>query len=632
MAAKEFGMKIARNTGLFVFGFLVALTLSGCFDPVSAGLPGSEPASATTAEIESGQAAGQDPQPFTVTITVGADGRAVAGVGIDFIKNGSILNFMQLIVINKTSRTVHTKTQAWRTDSNNQNATLAVEAIAYGVPYEFLLLMGHNERDYAEETPGGDYQYTDDPPTLLAAGFQEVTITPDNNKVTIIMWPLVVDTVFTTGGTTKNAWVGETQLAAADWNLEWTVLKGNSGNGFEQLIAAQQAIGGGNTLEYQSLKTIVQGTGSSGPAPAPQIAGNKITQNIGQYTVTANATGSANFKLEYVPFGNQANWGGYDKAVWIIRNGVNDEPQNTNTTFADSLPWDGTTNGNGAVAFAVTIGAGAGDNDAISEESLAELLLGDENALPDKVIEALHQRIIDGNMSDLKLGMYLNLYNLTPDGEDRITGDNNQNLRIVIASFNQYKGRMGNDDTNHIKFVFKNSPVQKRMRDIASNYGGYPYVKDGSHGTPLLKEYLEGAFFKGLVATLGGHEDYFYEVKRYITGGSYDTGWEKVPFTAKIFIDTEKEVFGTNTMNTSGTEEDLTQTALYAQGGKTRRIKEEPEPPFGGLRNKHWWVASPHSGSTDLFVFVSSDGDPYVYAANLGINYSFGIAPAFCIK
>jgi hypothetical protein len=108
-------MKIARNTGLFVFGFLVALTLSGCFDPVSAGLPGSEPASATTAEIESGQAAGQDtqkavPQPFTVTISIrGENSRAAAGAEVEFIKNGSIRNFMQLIVVNKSDGTVHTK-------------------------------------------------------------------------------------------------------------------------------------------------------------------------------------------------------------------------------------------------------------------------------------------------------------------------------------------------------------------------------------------------------------------------------------------------------------------------------------------------------------------------------------------
>jgi hypothetical protein len=517
----------------------------------------------------------------------------------------------------------------------------------------------------------------------------------------------VVDTVFTTGGTTKDARVGKTQLTPGVWNLEWTVLKGNSGNGFEQLIAAQQAIGGGDTLEYQSRKTIVRGTGSSGPAPAPQIAGNKITQNIGQYTATANAVGSANFNLEYVPFGEKANWGGQNKPVWIIRNGVNDEPQNTNTTFADSAVWNGTTNGNGAVAFAVTIvevtgidgvpttttvgnltltgtvspsdatnltiawtvtsqgntgatitgntlnttaagtgtvtvtatianglstgpytqdftikvypvgavlpSTGTGDNTAISEENLLTVL--GVTTVAD-AIDELHQRISSGNMGGLKLGMYLDLPILKPTNNDSTITLSNENLRIVIASFNQYKDTTNTED--HIKFVFKNIPVQKKMRSSENNYGGYPYTS-GSYGTPELKAYLEVALFNGLLTALG--HDYFYEVTRNITEGSYDAGWKKVSFAAKIFIDTEKEVFGNNT---SGTEEDLTQKPLYARGGTTWRIKKYN----GSTTNNQWWVASPRPSTTTNFTLVHITG----ISSSGGASLAYGVAPAVCIK
>jgi hypothetical protein len=60
--------------------------------------------------------------------------------------------------------------------------------------------MGHWERDYDAEknAEDGKYQYTADPPALLAAGLKEQEI-KGSGKVTVTMWPIEVDTVFTTG-------------------------------------------------------------------------------------------------------------------------------------------------------------------------------------------------------------------------------------------------------------------------------------------------------------------------------------------------------------------------------------------------------------------------------------------------
>jgi hypothetical protein len=63
--------------------------------------------------------------------------------------------------------------------------------------------MGLWDRDYEVEAEAQDdlYKYTDNPPTLLAAGLKEQTVT-GSGKVTVTMWPIVVDTVFTSGAQT----------------------------------------------------------------------------------------------------------------------------------------------------------------------------------------------------------------------------------------------------------------------------------------------------------------------------------------------------------------------------------------------------------------------------------------------
>jgi hypothetical protein len=146
-------------------------------------------------------------------------------------------------------------------------------------------------------------------------------------------------------------------------------------------------------------------------------------------------------------------------------------------------------------------------DDEIWEYNLLDVLNVDT---PEQVLKELHQRLTLGQMGGLKLGMYLDLESLD-DGEQTLSwNDDEENLRIVIADFNQYKGNMYNDDTNHIKFVFKNIPVEKTMRsgNKKRNAGGYPYDGTGiyaesDYGTPVLRPYLEGQFLPGLKTAMG---------------------------------------------------------------------------------------------------------------------------------
>jgi hypothetical protein len=251
----------------------------------------------------------------------------------------------------------------------------------------------------------------------------------------------------------------------------------------------------------------------------------------------------------------------------------------------------------------------------ISEESLLEFLGVTTVA---EAIEGLHQWLNNAGsggpyFDGLKLGMYLDLPSLNVGGF-AITDDGKQNLRIVIASFNQYKNE--DNPKDHIKFVFKNIPVQKQMRTVDINDEGYPR----SYGNMVLKPYLEGPFLRGLKEALG--TVYVYRVARNITGGRYGA-WTTELFDAEIFIDTEKEVWGYNQYGNGASEGDLVQTALYAQGGADWRLKKDD-----GVGST-WWLASPVSDQTEYFCcLISTDSPLYGYFKTTVVA---GVAPAFCI-
>jgi hypothetical protein len=158
------------------------------------------------------------------------------------------------------------------------------------------------------------------------------------------------------------------------------------------------------------------------------------------------------------------------------------------------------------------------------------------------------------------------------------------------------------------------------MQPILSN-GGYPYNTDnGEGGIPILKPYLEGPFYNGLKAALG--HDYFYEVMREIVGGSNTYGWYKVPFYAKIFIDTEKEVFGSNALEPgklTNAERNLTQTELYKKG-KDLRTKMGT--------TKGFWTATKYFNTS--FVIVNMAGNAQDCFSDFDTP-AVGIIPAFCI-
>jgi hypothetical protein len=362
-------MKIMKVLFLTLFGFLAASLLLGCLNPVSFNAGQAEPESVSASKAA-------DWEPFTVTLTINGDGsasmdgggsaRAVAGLPGDTIKgNGNgARNYMQLIVAQNgqiQSISENRQTAAGGGASFSPN-------VSSGNNYDFLFLMGHWERD----NDGTPYQYKNDLPTLLAAGFTSYSILPGSNTVTITMYPLVVETKFTSAASSavENQAAGVFPLIPGTWTMEWNVTNGAGGiNPFDKLVEAQKKITGqasNNTLLLKSQSAVGSSSLTGG-----NLAGHIFTQPIGTYKLPqTGTTGNANFKLEYVPFGvlNSVSWPSNSVLnkingvpVWIIRNGVNDTVQNSSTDFSTPNDWAaGSKNGNGAARWTIAPPKGPG--------------------------------------------------------------------------------------------------------------------------------------------------------------------------------------------------------------------------------------------------------------------------------
>ncbi|MDR2743346.1 MAG: hypothetical protein LBB98_14520 [Treponema sp.] len=137
-------MKNSKFTRFFVSGcFLAAILLAGCFNPI------------TVIPPKSGNPV---TDPFTIDILIGKDGsaRSVAGPDSTRIKGDNIRNFIQLVVVDKTTKQIVAFDEDRMTDKDDEEAVLSIESITFGNNYNFLLLMGHWEHD-------GSYNYYDTP-------------------------------------------------------------------------------------------------------------------------------------------------------------------------------------------------------------------------------------------------------------------------------------------------------------------------------------------------------------------------------------------------------------------------------------------------------------------------------------
>ncbi|MDR2662539.1 MAG: hypothetical protein LBC31_06030 [Treponema sp.] len=386
-------MKTAKSMCLFAAA--AAVLLSGCFNPA-----GSIQDETSPVWTGSQTDAWEEPDPFEVKVWIGGEAgnrnaarRSIAGpddtqlaVGAD-----SVRNFAQLIVMDEERNITAVVEERRRDDSPTVDFT--VDSLPFNKTYHFLLLMGHWERDYANETPNdGEYRYLDRPPTLLAAGLASRKIAQNDPSVTISMHSIQVDTKFIPDNLIKYKETepelvnGHPKIVpletGATWNFTWTV----RGEGaYDALETAQNLanLSGSDPgyaaagLKFKEHRIMVETTRTGTPLQDitgsitgkwdSDIKGVSVTRKIGMFS--NGNSGWGYFNLNYIPFNKfeAGDWEGfktasiypelYDSAgfpVWIIRNGINDEEQTGDTYFNPSKKWDGLLNGNGGVRFVAT--------------------------------------------------------------------------------------------------------------------------------------------------------------------------------------------------------------------------------------------------------------------------------------
>jgi hypothetical protein len=370
---------------LLAAGFLAAV-LAGCLNPASDEFSPRESAAPAVAGSDSYK-------PFTVTVYVEEDeARTVAGPDAARIAGRNIRNFIQVIVVDAETKKVVAIAEDRRSDDGDDAATLTIKKIRYGRTYNFLMLQGHWEW---KGKNGEKYNYTPEPPTLLAAGFTKVTITkPANNKrvsVPIDVYPIWVDTQFVAASPALTVWPSlwtspKTVLHPVPWQIRWTIKRWDAAGVTEQngLSFLKDALLSSGDALFLNTKSGVTWTKPGETASSLSPALYRRADNIFTLDIPGTATsglermgteGSAYFNLEYVPFSleDPAAWGAkstyFNGGVpkWIIRNGVNDLPQDDKTDFGIHLEngtaqgWHkigkngDTANGNGAVAFTVAV-------------------------------------------------------------------------------------------------------------------------------------------------------------------------------------------------------------------------------------------------------------------------------------
>jgi hypothetical protein len=185
------------------------------------------------------------------------------------------------------------------------------------------------------------------------------------------MYPLAVDTLFTTGSTyIEPRMTGgrpETvYLSPEVWDVYWAVQRSAAGtNGFEKALVPAQMVTYPtfDNLLVKDNRFVFNSTeaASLGAGETP----NMIIYTIPPEETKNGKSGSVNFNLEYMPFnlGDKSSWSGFHSdyfnltqgaPVWIIRNGVNDLAQDGNTNFSDFGTIAGAhANANGAIRYEV---------------------------------------------------------------------------------------------------------------------------------------------------------------------------------------------------------------------------------------------------------------------------------------
>jgi hypothetical protein len=262
---------------------------------------------------------------------------------------------------------------------------------------------------------------------------------------------------------------------------------------------------------------------------------------------------------------------------------------------------------------------GVVDNTTMGGENLLTKLSA---ATVGDAIDILHTMInADGvsGFGNLHIGDYLDLPSITiaadNDAANEPTGTitnstTYENLRLVIAGFNLWKGLNGNTK-NHICFTFKQIPCKARYY---TEHSTIDYL------TTKLRAFLLDEFLTGLKTALGttNKPDYHCTIVRNIDQAS---GADRT-VQDELFLFTDYEVFGTVNVNTATISNQI--HIPWFKNDPANRIKK-----YNGTADG-WWDATVYFGNNSTgFCLVSGAG---AFGYTYGYQIVCGCSPGFCLS
>jgi hypothetical protein len=220
-------------------------------------------------------------------------------------------------------------------------------------------------------------------------------------------------------------------------------------------------------------------------------------------------------------------------------------------------------------------------------------------------------------------------------------GEYGKLLRLIVVGKNSFHSQgsyaLGdadqayNDATPHVVFQFQNVPGIHRMNATDTHVEGYKASE--------MRKYLvstgdagSGNFYAGLTAA-GVPDGVVWAPRRRVWNGftqaekdanaTSSTNATVDTITDKLWLPTEREMFGTNTYSSSAYENSGNQARLEYYTDNTSRKKYD-RLPF----TTDYWTASPYHALALRFCHVRSFGDSFATNASM----VSGVAPAFCVK
>jgi hypothetical protein len=224
------------------------------------------------------------------------------------------------------------------------------------------------------------------------------------------------------------------------------------------------------------------------------------------------------------------------------------------------------------------------------------------------------------------LGDWIDLPHLTVQGDagggaidtdNTGLGQNGKLLRLIVVGIDSFAAT-NRDASAHVVFQFQNVPGTHRMNASNTNSGGYKNSE--------MRAYLTGNFLWGLLAA-GVPEGALYAPVRHIANGGGQGASAADALTDRLWLPTERELFGRNWGSNETYETAANQARLEYYDNANKRIKYGRDG--NTTWNTTWWrEASPSAGSAANFCGASGAGG----ASGATASAVGGCAPAFCVR